>query len=306
MTDKLTSEILSIKLDSATFKGTKEEIVPTYVNFFFGNNGTGKSTIAKTIQIGTGVTFSPGRSIKDYNILVYNQEFIDKNVSSYHNLPGVFTINEKNVKIQEQIDMKVELQVRAKKTIDDAENECNKLNTRKDKLLKQFRKDCWSKTTEIRDKFEKTQEGKKKSPQLTDEIKLHEPVEQDLDKLLLKYSAAFSEQAKRYDLFNTIADIRVLEDLPDSDVLGIVIANSAQTGFASFLEEIGATEWVREGHTKYHEKAEGKCPYCSRKLEKGFEKIFTDSFDDSYEKNIARLKKLLETYLKKANDLFIP
>ncbi len=306
MTDKITSEILSIKLDSATFNGTNEEIVPTYINFFFGNNGTGKSTIAKTIQSGTGVSYPPGRDIKDYNTLVYNQEFIDENVSSYHNLPGVFTINDKNVKIQEQIDEKESLQKSAKKKIDDAETECSKLETRKDDLIKQLRKDCWSKTAELRDRFEKTQEGKKKTRQFAEEIFLHEPVEQDLDKLLLTYNAAFSEQAKRYELFNTIADIRVLEDLPDSDVLGVVIANSAQTGFARFLEEIGATEWVREGHTKYHEKAAGKCPYCSRNLQEGFEKIFTDSFDDSYEKNIARLNRLLETYLKTANELYVP
>ncbi len=306
MTDKLTSEILSIKLDSATFNGTKEEIMPTYVNFFFGNNGTGKSTIAKTIQSGTGVTFPPGRGIKDYNILVYNQEFIDKNVSSYHDLPGVFTINDKNVKIQEQIDEKESLQESAKKKILNAKAECDKLVTRKDQLLKQLYKDCWSKTSEIRESFDKTQEGKKRSKALTEEIRLHEPVEQDLDKILLTYNAAFSEQAKRYELFNTIADTRILEDLPDSDVLGIVIANSAQTGFASFLEEIGATEWVREGHTKYHEKAEGKCPYCSRKLQEGFEKIFTDSFDDSYEKNIERLNHFLDSYRNKANGLYIP
>ena len=42
MPEKLPSEIIKIELDDATFRGTHVVIEPTYVNFFFGNNGTGK------------------------------------------------------------------------------------------------------------------------------------------------------------------------------------------------------------------------------------------------------------------------
>lgn len=47
MGDKIKSEIIKIELNDATFEGTGATVTPTYVNFFFGNNGTGKSTIAK-------------------------------------------------------------------------------------------------------------------------------------------------------------------------------------------------------------------------------------------------------------------
>ena len=99
MPEKLPSEIIKIELDDATFRGTHVVIEPTYVNFFFGNNGTGKSTIAKAIQSGTGVTYAPGRSHADYIPLVYNQDFINHNVANFHSLPGVFTINDVNVKM---------------------------------------------------------------------------------------------------------------------------------------------------------------------------------------------------------------
>ena len=135
MPDKLPSEILRIELDEATFKGTHAVIEPTYVNFFFGNNGTGKSTIAKAIQSGTGITYAPGRTQADYIPLVYNQAFIDDNVRSYHNLPGVFTINDVNVKIQEQIDEKTALQASARKASTDAAAEyAKKKETRADLL----------------------------------------------------------------------------------------------------------------------------------------------------------------------------
>ena len=44
MQDKMKSLITNIKLDAATFHG--ETVDPTYINFFFGKNGAGKSTVA--------------------------------------------------------------------------------------------------------------------------------------------------------------------------------------------------------------------------------------------------------------------
>lgn len=99
MADKFTGEIQSIVLDDASYKGTGVTITPTYINYFFGNNGTGKSTLAKAIKSGVGITYAPGKTAADYLPLVFNQDYIDANMQSYHNLPGVFTINEVNVLI---------------------------------------------------------------------------------------------------------------------------------------------------------------------------------------------------------------
>jgi len=45
---KIPSAITKITLDEATFHN--QEFTPTYINFLFGNNGSGKSTIAKVIK----------------------------------------------------------------------------------------------------------------------------------------------------------------------------------------------------------------------------------------------------------------
>ena len=46
MAGKIKSEIIRIDLTDASYKDSPAYIEPTYVNFFFGNNGAGKSTIA--------------------------------------------------------------------------------------------------------------------------------------------------------------------------------------------------------------------------------------------------------------------
>ena len=104
MLTKLPCEITKIVLDDASYKETKVEGVPTYINYFFGNNGTGKSTLADVIGKGRGLSYRAGRDSSDYTTYVFDQNFINKNMNLYHNLPGVFTINEINVEIQQQLD----------------------------------------------------------------------------------------------------------------------------------------------------------------------------------------------------------
>ena len=86
----------------------------------------GKTTIAKAIKSSSGVTYAPGKTAADYLPLVYDQDFIDANMRSYHSLPGVFTMNEANVKIQEQIDRKAAEQKKAQKASSDAFTEKDK------------------------------------------------------------------------------------------------------------------------------------------------------------------------------------
>ena len=54
MQDKMTSLITKIKLDASTEAYTfhDEEVCPTYINFFFGKNGAGKSSIADAFRNG--------------------------------------------------------------------------------------------------------------------------------------------------------------------------------------------------------------------------------------------------------------
>ena len=306
MPEKIPGEIRKIQLSGATFRGTQAFLEPTYVNFIFGGNGTGKSTIAKAIQSGTGVTYAPGKSSADYLALVFNQEFINRNVASYRSLNGVFTINEVNVKIQEQIDKKTEQQTTARQTATSATEERDKRIATKAALQKQFYKDCWDKTEDLRGAFDATQDGKRKAKQLAEAITSYEPVEHDLPSLRLMYDAAYSDDAKRYERFTTIADVKTLDILEGSDILGIVIANAAETDFASFLKEIEATEWFRQSHETFHGKTDGKCPYCARDLQDDFEKTVTASFDDKYAKNIQGLNDFYQAYRNAANALIVP
>lgn len=128
MKDKMRSAIEQITLNDATFTG--EVITPTFVNFFYGKNGAGKSTVARTIKANSEVKWQSGKSASDYEVLVYDTDFVDANFASYDNLAGVFTVCETNIEVQkklgelaEQKNQKGEEYRKAKETVDKKQGE---------------------------------------------------------------------------------------------------------------------------------------------------------------------------------------
>lgn len=154
MNTKMPSAIEKIMLNAATFHGVSVE--PTLINFFYGNNGTGKSTIARAIHADEGLSWQAGKTAADYSILVYNQGFVEANFRDYGKLKGVFTVGEQNIKIQADIAEKTAQRAEQEKL--NGENMSSKERREKDRdeLLAGFQTVCWDTVKTLRDDFEAT------------------------------------------------------------------------------------------------------------------------------------------------------
>ena len=299
MKPKLTSAIEKITLNAATFEGAV--VNPTLINFFYGKNGTGKTTIAREIAANAGLTWQQGKTATDYSVLVYNQAFITANIQNYGNLPGVFTISEQNIEIQNQVNEKSRLKVEQDGQFKEHNAEKGRKETECGTLLSAFQDSCWDRTKTVREKFPETQiKRKNKAPFAEAVLGVASAVEHDLSALEALYETAFDPNARTYKEFQTVDG----SEIPDCTILGKSVISSSDTPFASFIKALNATDWVRHGHEQFAGAPDGKCPYCQQPLPKTFEGDIVACFDAQYQKDIDALKQLKTAYRESALSIY--
>ena len=90
---KYKSAIEKIVVSEATFQNSPErEIEPSWINFFYGNNGSGKTTISRMIRNGQGLTFSNAAQADEFATVVFNRDFIDEELK-FDIMPGVVMLS---------------------------------------------------------------------------------------------------------------------------------------------------------------------------------------------------------------------
>lgn len=293
---KKQSKITAIYLNEKSFSGSGTIIHPSYVNYFYGSNGTGKSTIAKAIESHKGLVWANGCNENQFNFLVYNQDFITRNLREFDSLPGVFSISEENNEIQDQIDslnrQKNEVTVEIQKISEDLKT----LKSQKEQPWSTFCTRVWDLTKDIRDNFPKAVKYRNDKAKFATEItKVVTGFEADIEQLLKSYETLFAEEktytAFQYPPFNLF---NVSEE--ESKLLLDPVQTRTSSQFAEFLKKIDGLSWIRDAHERFHEKTDGVCPYCQQPLPYDFESDLMDCFDQTYEETVATIRQFGKRY----------
>lgn len=293
MKDKMQSAIEKITLNDATFTG--EIVTPTFVNFFYGKNGAGKSTIARTIKANSEVEWQSGKSVSDYDVLVYDTDFVDANFASYGNLAGVFTVCEANIEVQKKLNELAEQKKQKGDEYRKAKDAVDKNQGEKDASLAEYQEECWKQTEKLRVVFDAVITGKKKKALFAEEILAITPVDHDYSELESTVNTIFHGDDKKYAVYSKAGKV-TYASLPGYDLMGKSIASSSETPFSRFIKALNATDWVRQGHAHYSGQTDGKCPYCQQKLPVDFDKDIAACFDAQYQADIAEIAKFQSVY----------
>lgn len=303
---KIESLITRLKISEATYSNSNTVISPTLINFFFGNNGSGKSTIAKTINKSENLSWKDNIPPSDFYIHTYNAEYVANNISNYHNLPGVFTFGEINIDIQNKID---ELNKEKEKLSDELSllnQEQTKITNRKTELKTKFTDKTWSAYTKYKNAFSEAFQGfKTKSAFVERLLKQTHFDNHEWADLVNLYDAAYSSDNTILNEFYEITNVNILDDIEDIDLLNKQIISSSNTPFAEFIKALNATSWVKQGLDHYHESAKGKCIYCQQTLPSNFKDEITKCFDRQFENDTKKIMDLYGKYRELANKEFM-
>lgn len=304
MQRKVPSAITNITLNRATFTAVPINEL-TFVNFFYGNNGAGKSSIAHAIAEDDGIVWGEGKSAADFDVIVYNQDFINDNFVNYGDLKGVFIFGEEDIeakkKIAELTDKKKVASGARLSALDEHKKKTDGLTS----VLSQFQDTCFSKTADIRRRFDKCMDGKKQKKNFAEAVLAEtKPTDHDLAELERLYDVAFDDTARVYSEFKKAA-ATTYGSLPGKELLDRMIVSSSDTPFAKFMKALGdtASDWVRDGHTHYAGAAGGKCPYCQQKLPATFEADIAATFDAQYQQDIRNLGQFQTVYERETREI---
>ena len=293
MKEKQKGIINSINLSNINTFNSEARLTPTLINFIYGKNGTGKTTISRTISNESNrLSFSEGFISSDFTILAFDKDFVDKHFSNYERIPGVFMIGgeakeaiETFQTAQENYKKQAEKVAKLKSDADSKyialqENQKKWFQTINDQLRT------------YKETFKDSLKGLLTNNSLIEELlKLNVVATNHDENELIKFQTqAFDTKAKHLELLNNLDDLVI----PTCDLLNKEIISSGTTPFAANVKNWKNIDWLKTGHEILTDDC--KCPYCQRPLQEDFEENFASCFDEEYQTKIKELNEFCTNY----------
>ena len=276
------------------------------INFVYGLNGTGKSSLTRYLAHRDDPKYAqcsitPAIDPDKEEILVYNQDYISETFVDKDRQNGVFTLSKQNKKaydaIQKATQKLAELDVQDK-AIEEAQKKSDATSATaesqaKDKLWELKTK--YSGGDRVLDYCLEGYKGSKVSlftKVKETEIKPDEalrPIE-TLKQDLIQLS---SVEGKSYPLLSELPNLPIKEE--DIGLLKKVIVGNPKSTISEVMDEFANAAWVRTG-IQYIDKDGHRCPFCHQEtITEDFLKELKNYFDDSYEHDIQALQLLEQT-----------
>lgn len=286
------------------------------INYIFGANGTGKTTISRVVEGEQGhnhsqIIWQGGIPLEK---MVYNRDFVDRNFNQGDLLQGVFTLGENQVEAEREIAHlrpeigKVNAQISSLKTQLDGETGQSGKRTELTDLEPVLRDKCW-KQKELHDAYFKeayaaaSVRGNKE--RFKEKILLEQAsntaVLLSLDELKQKAQTIFS---KNLEPATPVGNLLIgdLANIEKNELLQKVIIGNQDVDIAALINQLGNSDWVKQGR-QYHEQNPDACPFCQQSTDKHFADDLASFFSEAYDIDIQALDKLLKNYQRAGEQL---
>lgn len=284
------------------------------INFIFGSNGSGKTTISRILDQAPGYThcylqWLGGLPLKT---LVYNRDFIERNFNQENTVRGVFTLGDDQVEAERQIALlrprieRLNREVQSLKGQLEGEGTNIGKNTELAALEPDLQTKCW-RQKQLHDLyFQEAFTGYRNSAERFKEKVLSERqsnsvVLLSLEELKEKAATVFSEAVVRCNPI-TAFNASYLIHAESNEILQKVIVGNQDVNIAKLIERLGNSDWVKQGLTHY-EKSSPHCPFCQQTTSSTFNDELNQFFSEVYDQDIKVVEDLSKQYTSVSNIL---
>ena len=279
-------ESISIKNVATYDKNNETILIPSTVNFIYGNNGTGKTTITRIIDnpdnySESSLSWSGGNK---YSRLVYNRDFVKSNFNEETKLRGIYTLGEESEELYKKLE---ELNILKKNIQTDINSQKEQINNY-EKKLSNLRKETvdffWENyKKKYCDKMLELYRGSINSKESFFDKCINIPyLEKSLsyESIQEEYSILYKENLREQELIENVK-IDEIEKLINSKILTKEIVENKNITLYQLINDLNNGSWVEEG-LKYLNVSHNKCPFCQTELTKEFVEDIYKLYDQEY------------------------
>lgn len=268
------------------------------INFIYGSNGSGKTTISEVIR-----NIENYRDCQidwygtPYKTLVYNRNFIKENFRDDSRIKGIFTLGKESAELIETIEKKKESIDKHNLEISSMKENLGKMKEEQIGIVNAFRENCWGLKTKYDSDFKEAFEGLRNSRDKFMERCLKEANENDrellpIEELRKRKESVFSKEQQHLELVPTV---KTLDSIINIDILKTKIIGKEDVDIAALISRLNISDWVQQGHM-HSKNSKGVCPFCQQKLPENFNDKLNEYFNDTYTQQLKELERVSTQY----------
>lgn len=296
----------------ATYAATPERIDGlSQFNFFFGSNGTGKTTVSRVIADegkypSCSVKWKGGTRLQP---LVYNSDFVERNFTQSTELKGVFTLGEKQADTLAKIAAasselnaltnKIETLTLGLQGADGNGGKKGELAA----LEAGFKDKCWAQKQKHDAKLQGGFEGVRNNTEKFKAKVLQEQVTNTATLLTLaeleKKAASVFGPTPTTEAVVPVVDASKLLAHEANPILKKRVIGKEDVDIAAMIKKLGNSDWVREGRA-FYDVNEGTCPFCQQSTSQAFAQSLNEYFDETFVTDSKAIDELATNYATEA------
>lgn len=273
------------------------------INFIYGANGCGKTTISNFLantsdpRFGAcSIEWDDGNAI---NVLAYNKKFRDENFTT-GKISGVFTLGKATKDELENIQIKKDELVCLRDENAKQKDTLSKQEAQLQQLMDGFTDECWAFYKQNERDFKEALRGSINSKvvfrdKILSEKKSNASAILSRSDLKDKADTLLAKQPVRLATVPTINTDVAIKDVECDDIWNKVIIGKTDVDISALIGKLGNSDWVNQG--RQYLSGDDTCPFCQKKtIDDILRKQIEAYFDEGFEKDSQRIKTQAAKY----------